>query len=327
MATNTPEPTADVTPPAEQAKSPYMIDVRALGDYLKDHLVPQKLVVDRDGVTQDVLLLPDGWDTHSIKAVLDEYRENPERRLGTAELQDLDSLIAHVNRFKGVNSALFAFRDPAKPTLTGVIDYHDAGYEGTPRWRKHRAHYAFPLSEPWKKWRDMDGKPMSQGDFAAFLEDRIADVIAPPDFEHARFDGNDPDLKLKTLADQLGTNFATPHKLLELSRGLQVNVESAVKNAQNLATGEIAINWQDVHKDGAGAPIRVPGVFLICIPVFESGVAYRIAVRLRYRARDGKITWLFQMYRPDLSFDDAFKEAGGRAQAETGLPLFVGTPE
>ena len=62
-----------------------------------------------------------------------------------------------------------------------------------------------------------------------------------------------------------------------------VSVETSVQQAVTLATGEITINFAEQHKDGAGAPIRIPNLFLIAVPVFEAGDAYRIPVRLRYR--------------------------------------------
>src|ERR1700751_2868088 len=54
-----------------------------------------------------VLVLPPGLRVHSLKKLLDEYRQHPERRKGTAELTALDSLIDWTQRFKDDESALF----------------------------------------------------------------------------------------------------------------------------------------------------------------------------------------------------------------------------
>lgn len=266
-----------------------------------------------------VLLLPEGVRAHSLKPYLDEFRDAPERRKGTARVQRLDSFVAHVNRFKDADSVIFAQRDRVKPSLTAVLDYNRSGGDGAPRFGAHRTVYDCPVSEPWKAWTAADGKAMSQGEFAAWLEDRIGDVILP--------DLGSDDESLQSLAELTGGAFTGPSGLMVLARGLQVNVETTVKEALTLASGEISIVYGETHKDGAGAPIKVPNLFLIAIPVFDAGALYRIPVRLRYRVQQGRITWSVQLVRADVVFDDAFTEVCDRAARSTELPLFVGTPE
>ena len=114
---------------------------------------------------------------------------------------------------------------------------------------------------------------------------------------------------------------------MELSRGLSVRENLQAKSAVNLDTGEGEIKWVSEHSDEEGRPLKIPNLFLICIPVFENtGVAYRIAVQLRYRLRDGKVTWIYTMYRVELIFDHAISEACKRVKAETELPLILGRP-
>ena len=81
------------------------------------------------------------------------------------------------------------------------------------------------------------------------------------------------------------------------------------------------------HRDGAGAPVKVPNLFLIEIPIFAGSVRYRLAVRLRYRIAGGAVTWWIELARADEAFDDAFRHDAARAAEETGLPLLYGQPE
>ena len=162
---------------------------------------------------------------------------------------------------------------------------------------------------------------MSQGDFAYFIENNIGSVRHPNDGDTE----NDSDLS--SLAKLLGGVFATPNQLVTLSRGLQVNENARVKSANNLSSGETSLVYETEHTDEHGAPIKVPNLFLITIPVFNSGALYRVAVRLRYRLRGGEISWLYEMYRIDKVFEDAFNEACETVRKETELPLFVGRPE
>jgi hypothetical protein len=173
------------------------------------------------------------------------------------------------------------------------------------------------LSDEWKAWTAKNNTFMGQGDFAAFVEEHITDLIVP----------NLDDPKLKTFADLVEGSWATPADMMKLSRGMSVNVESKVKNAQTLSSGEVSVVFEEVHTNGAGEPLKVATLFTIAIPVFYAGDLYRIAARLRYRVQGGSISWLYQLVRPELVFDDAFKGLVEKVKKETNVPVFAGTPE
>ncbi len=282
---------------------------------------PELLTVKQDERQAQILILPSGKEAHNIKQYLDEYLTAPERRTGTATVTQLNSFIDHVNRFKDQDSALFANNNMQSPSLTAVLNYHRATSTGAPQYGDHKTHYAFPLSKEWKHWLASNGKSFSQADFAAFIEDRIGDVMAPVDGE------KETDTKLKELSSLLGGNFAGPAAIMTLSRGLQINETSNVKSATNLNTGEVSIIYENEHKDVNGGPVKVPNMFFIAIPIFVAGEIYRIAVRLRYRVKSGQISWSYDLYRIEHVFEDAFEGACNKAQKETELPLFVGAPE
>ena len=66
---------------------------------------------------------------------------------------------------------------------------------------------------------------------------------------------------------------------------------------------------------------------MIAIPVFEEGALYRLAVRFRYRKSGSDIRFIVSLYNADVALRDAAREAMNRAQAETEVPLLMGTPE
>ncbi len=255
----------------------------------------------------------------------EEYRLEPRFRRGTATMLSLDSLIEHLNRFKDQDSVVFADDDRAAPSITAVIDYHLAGPPGiTPtRFGKHRSTFGFPVADEWKAWTAANKKEMAMVDFAAFLEERLPDILALIPGEDSLSED------IEGMVNALGGDdiIATPTRLMELSRGLQVNEASTVREVVNLASGEGVVQWEATHNDATGAPLRVPKVFLIGIPVFRNGYLYRIAARLRYRARAGKITFWYELWRIDRTFDHAFKEALDRVKTETALPVLLGKPE
>jgi Uncharacterized conserved protein (DUF2303) len=269
------------------------------------------------GVEAPVVLGKAG--AHVLPAsMFDDYRTRPIRRKGTATLLDLTSLIAHVERFKDADTLLFAQDNRQSPSLTAVLDYHKAGADADPRFGEHRAKFAFPLSDEWKAWVGGDKKPMSMVDFAAFLEDRIIDVLDDP---------TDLPDDMQRFVKAIGGNIASPTKLMEIAVGLKVHEKSNVGETVNLASGEGEISFVSTHTDGAGKPLKVPNLFLIGIPVFKNDIAYRIAVRLRYRKRDGGLLFWYELWRQEPVFDHAFGEALDRVRKETGLSVLLGSPE
>ena len=182
---------------------------------------------------------------------------------------------------------MFADNNRNDASLTAVLDYHRKNHDGAPRFGEHRAVYRFPLSDEWKAWAQHDGEAMSQAEFAEFLEDRISDVEVPPNLDKVK-DDDEPGKRLKSLLDTLGGKLASPAKLMELPN--EGHGEERVHQAQNLATGEAQIQYTHEHIDEQGAPLKVPNLFLINVPVFNSGDLFRQPVRLRYRVRGGQIS-------------------------------------
>ena len=248
-------------------------DAAAIIDFAKGHATPRALPLTWPVGTHspELLLVPEGFKAESVRKYLDEYRDRPERRKGTARFDELDSFIAHTNRMKDAHSAIFAVRDKARPTITTVIDYHELRDQGDmARFGEHRSLYAPDTSDEWKAWMAADGQAMDQGAFAEFLQDRIADVIAPPISKESwrasaaatvaegQLLPEDPDQALRDLADKIGGVWADAQRLMELSRGLTVHAAEKVKQAINTNTGETQIQYEAAHHDGTGETLKIP---------------------------------------------------------------------
>jgi hypothetical protein len=270
-----------------------------------------------EGNGATVLVLPMGMQAHSIKTWLDEYADKPERKTGTAVLTTLESFCEHVTRFKDPHSVVFAIDDPHKPALLAMLDYHEPA-AGAPRFGQHRSRYNFPLSDEWVEWRRIHGEQqLTVRQFAEFIEDRITDVMNP----------DEAGASVVAFATQLGLSLASPAELMELSRGLTVNVGNTIANHQNLSSGEAEIAFTQKHTDKQGAPLMVPGAFVLGIPVFKGGDPFQVPVRLRYRVYEGVLTWKIALYRTDLVFRSAFDEACSTVENDTECKVLVGTPE
>ena len=252
-------------------------------------------------------------EVKGLKDLFEPYRTAPERREGTAVVTVLQSFIDLVNRHKDEGSAIFAETVWPSPKLTAVIDYHET--DGTARFGRHRVVYGFPVSDELKAWADQNGKAMTQADFAAFVENRIADLASPTDAERI---AAERDFK---------TTFAVPSDMVSLSRGLAVRVAAEAKNAVLLQSGESEIVFREEHRNDAGEKITVPGLFMVSVPAFRDGDPVRILARLRYRLREGKLTWFYQLYQWEQEVRNRVSEDLARAAAETELPAYEGAPE
>lgn len=281
-----------------------------------------------------------------VAELFEPYRERPRRKVGTAHVLTLQSLIDLVQRHQTEHSAIFADTDWTKPSITAVIDYHeidtvvggmirvvDPGEDdattneagmiddpiveiGAPAFGKHRIHYAFPLSEEWQAWVKLDGEVMNQLDFASFIEDHIAELWAPTDAEKIWIERD------------FQTSVATPAQLIQLSRGLQVNVEAKVKEARKLQSGEAQIAFEETHLGGDGKPLKVPGMFMLNVAPFFMGDKIAVPVRLRYRVKQGGgVLWFYQIYRPDQHVTARVRSDLRIVAEETGLPAYEGSPE
>lgn len=308
-------------------------DVKAAIDAV-ERLQPPAPVGAGTAAAGELIALPAGRSVVDLKPYLDARRDRPERRKGTARMTTLNSFVDHVLRFADPDSAIFAIDDQRTPKLVAVFDYHEeharpgdseeevtteVETEGRPRFGEHRCVYEFPLSDEWKAWRDACAHEMKQGDLAAFLEDRIVDVVDPDAGEG----------KARQTAAAIGMlALAVPSALLALARGLSIRVDRKVANAINLSSGEAQVAFEETHQAGDGSgPVKVPQGFVIGIPVFKNGEPYSIVVRLRYRVREGAILWRIALHRADAVFAHAFDEACSVAEGGTALPLFRGTPE
>lgn len=248
----------------------------------------------------------------SIYDLIAPWRQSPERKIGTARVHTLESFVELVDLHASTHSVIFADTDWTKPALTAVIDYHGPS---DPDNGKHRVHYPFPVSEEWKSWLAIHGKPMKQVEFAEFVEDHIDDLAAPNRDEQADFE------------PKFGARVAHPNEIVELSRGLQINADVRIKNAVKLASGESQIVFEEDHKNAVGQPLSVPGVFILQIAPFFMGEPCRIPVRLRYRLREGQLHWTCQLYRPDRYITEQVRRDLEAAAEKTHLPKFEGSPE
>ncbi|UFM64204.1 YfdQ family protein [Paracoccus sp. MA] len=285
-----------------------------------------------------IVAVPAGLEVKDLTAhhVQTLERLKPLRRTGTARLADLDSFIAWVNRFSGEESTIFAQVHPA-PKLTAVIDYHG---EGAPvvdhatrdplaNACKHRATYDFPLSQEWKLWNAIHDKPLGKDEFGEFIEANAKDLLDPTPYLLGQGKGEPEtwEARMADIAAKVQGRFGQYAALVQLSRSFQVYETGHLQVTTNRDTGESQVQFLNEHREMDGAPLRIPNLFMIAIPVFEEGALYRLPVRFRYRKSGDSVKFIVSLYNADVALRDAAREAIETARAATNLPVLMGAPE
>lgn len=249
----------------------------------------------------------------------EKYAEAPRRRTGNTTLARLHSYIKFTNRYKNDDSIVLVegmvSKNTIKATALTIFNADPAGGDQLKAGHgDFKCDYKFPVSKELNAFVAKNGVTMTQGDFAMFLEDHISDMSSP-----SLMVEEDRNLIVRGL----GGAGADPINMLELARGLEVRVTETVTNQQKLASGEMSFKFSAEHAGVDGKPLNIPVWFLITVPLFEGGAPIDIPVRLRYRVKEGIVTWFYELYRMNEAFDRAFDDAVSFIGEETQLPVFI----
>jgi len=246
--------------------------------------------------------LPPGWtlqekdDDAKLLAV-------PRRKKARVDLRDPDSFIAYVKRHGSLtDSTIWCVADykAGKVDFTAIINDH--GEEATQAdWRDHRATFSPEFSEEWNRWRAQHKKPFSQGDFAAFIEDNLKDIVSVNDSP-------------------------TGGQMLEMALTFEANQDMRFKSAIRLQSGGVTMSFAQDDDAATLQKMQVFDRFTLGFPVFWSGDAYQVDARLRYRVREGKLTFWFELIRQDKVLEAATQTLIAQIREKTGNPFFFGNP-
>jgi uncharacterized protein YfdQ (DUF2303 family) len=286
--------------------------------------VPMLITYDPDGGQRPASVLAE------VKAWRDAFATKPERREGTATLDELESFIAHALRFKDDGSAIFVSGGATSPKFTSVLDYHPAGEaeKVDPRFRKHRGVFAPAFSDEWKAWTQADKKSMSQADFSAFITANVRDVL-DVDAQHPDRLAEAPAWYAKRFGGGRapGEFFASAQRLLEVAEGLTITVEDRVSDVARRDTGETKISFESKGT----TDIEIPVAFVIELPVFVGGDLLQVPVRLRLILRtEGdtkRASWRIELFGATRTVLACVADMREQVKAKTGLPVFAGSPE
>ncbi|MFC0243653.1 DUF2303 family protein [Rhodopseudomonas telluris] len=205
-------------------------------------------------------------------------------------LQNVDALVAYVERFKGEASLMFA--DIEASRIVAAIDYHG---KDEPSLVKHRGTLALPFSEEWKIWRELDGKLQQQLDFARFIEENNPDISAPP------------------AADLL-------EAVRDLQARRQVNFIKAVRTSSDNENFEFSDETEARTRGG----LELPTQFVLHLPVYFGEPPTEIRAFLRWRLDEGKLWLGIKLHRAEHVRQAAFRQIVTSVVERTGVDVIFG---
>jgi uncharacterized protein YfdQ (DUF2303 family) len=254
-------------------------------------------IIANDGAIP-VVLKPEGFHVESVE----QYLLAPLMKRARASLGDLASFIRYVNEHKLDSTRIFASVSTTGAGFHAVIDYHGAGAEGEPAWGKHIATFTCSPTVEWNRWMEKNKRPMSQTEFAAFLEDNQLAIVDPP--------GAD---------------------ILEMVQTLEAKKDVRFKSTERLSNGRTKLDYdEDIVLSGSTGTnkgqLEVPQTLTLGIAPFVGESPFRVTARLRYRIGEkGALTFVYELVDTHLVIDTVCKEMFARIKAETGIEPFLGS--
>lgn len=246
------------------------------------------------------IALPPGW---TLVERDDSARERvPFRKIANVALGDADSFIDYAIRHKELTSTVWCVADykNGKVSFTAILNDHGDDCS-TAEWRDHRAEFTPEFSTEWSNWTATNKNSFSQVQFAEFIENNLRDFSA-------------------------AEGAPTGAQMLEMALSFEANQDMRYKSAIRLQSGGVQMSFTQDDDNQTVQQMKMFDRFSLGIPVFWNADAYRLDARLRYRVREGKLTFWYELIRPEKVLEAATKTLIEHIRAKTELPFFFGRP-
>ena len=213
----------------------------------------------------------------------------PTRKRGDTKVQDQAGFLAVFKRHQTADSTVI-YADRHAAVFRAVFNDDTTEQAG---WKDHTATYACPKSNEWQVWTKNDGVKMTQEQFARFIEQNLVDIYEP-----------------------------AAANMLEISRELVAKKSANFSSSIRLSNGSHQFHYdEDIKGSTKSGNLEVPETFVIGLPVFLNGDAYKIEARLRYRIKEQQLEMWYELVRPHDIYEDAFNAVHKAIAEATGREI------
>lgn len=194
----------------------------------------------------------------------------PQRIERAVTLLQADSFADYVNRFKTLDTLIFATVSETGVEFVAMLDYHGPAPELKPAFCSHMAHFAAIETPEWKVWSAADRKAMKQVPFATWIEDNGKLFVEPNGAALLEL--------IRTLHGHNNARFNTALRLDNGAYSVSYDEDRVVKGTSSTTSGEI----------------ELPPVIKAGIAVFQGADKYEVSARLKSRIEDRSLNLFFE---------------------------------
>jgi len=228
--------------------------------------------------------------------------DNPKRKRAKVGLYEAESFIEYVKRFIRLGcSIIFGAASETGGAFKAILDYHaaEAGGDGAAHWGEHICTLTLATTPEWARWLGKNNSPMTQEQFADFIEDNAPDIVSPD-----------------------------AAVLLDMATMLQGKKSVTFKSSRNLRNGSIELAYSEQVEETSGRredAMQLPDRIIVKMIPFVGCVGVEIPARLRFRIGDtGKVSFTYILDRPFKVLEAAFNAVAAQIEAETSIPVMLG---
>lgn len=245
---------------------------------------------------QGLAIFPNG----TVKNLDDErLLAFPRRKRANIRLCETYSFIQYLIAQKENGTLILGQASETGGSFKAIIDYHNSSQDGSADWGEHICELFLQTTPEWNRWIAKDRSPMTQEQFAEFIEENMGDIIAP--------------------------EAAT---ILDMAQFLQGKKTVDFKAGKRLKDGQISLEYIETIAATGGRTsdsTSIPDGFTLGIVPFIGGDGVELDARLRFRIGDGgKVTFSYVLDRPYKVIEKAFEMAREAIKVGTNITPLMG---
>lgn len=240
-----------------------------------------------------VIATPQGWQLSVLTSLAEkQFVQAPSAVERIQTVQNNESFDYYDRRFSDESSLYTVSRK--RQQVTAYLDFHKD--PATPARTAHKLIRQFSLSKSFQAWLNANKTQMSQVDFANFLEDRISDLSTSPGAPTTQAD------------------------LLNAVLQFKANQNSVVNAATNLTNGDVEFQFAN---NTSVTSTQFPTRLLLLIQVYEHGAQIEVPARLKFRLKEGVLTFWYELIRLEEFMETVFANEVELLRGAIGDKFFV----
>jgi len=242
------------------------------------------------------VIVPDDYSVKDLEKLLPA----PARKRASVTMTDAASFVAYTKKHGSLDECVIYADVDANTNKCSLLAIINDNKADSPQWRDHRCSFAPKLSLEWSRWLDRNKMSMNQSVFATWLEDNLGDIASVP-------------------------NMPTGADILAMALGFEANADKKFRSKINLQNGGVSFEFVEDETKETRTRMTVFERFTLGLPVFDgSADAYPVEARLKYREKEGSVTFWYELIRPDRVFKSAVADTLNNIKEQTGFMLLNG---